>query len=885
MATFRIENPPHDFRALEDFRHRDDTWLGGQINTLFEDMINTNLKNPSFGQWFRTHDVVAGVDRLTLNVTPLVIGLGNNRFHYICRAILPLGYSDDHSYQRDVIEFGRQNMSHVAPGAAPRLISTVKYTISGKNGEFGLAFTMDGDYRKLAEGVEAFTLNLTYIIGQAAQHAAYLAAAALLKNSAPDIVKQVRAKKTPSELDAALKREVISFACAHKSVFGVSKAIEDANRDLYKENSMPTTCVFFPMNKRTVITSNPQYVQYDKAGPAGPQLFSDFNSNEYITSLHGTPLREWPQHFASNGKEQSTAQYRIGNFTALYVFRDQRPTDVYWRVFDAYTNDLETLDPNSCLTAVPYMQTLRSAEFQDPVANERYIASLKFNILSALREVMENSYVSGSWGPIDQGALGRFKTAVIGGLTRIGNGTGLARNTDEWDFNEINVQFTNLCNALVWDDGRIAASNDNIEELAGIEYTTGGALQATAFLRPGVRMSHQEQLEYGEGVLRTIGQWGEVEVPPQLPNAAPAGLDADAVNLRFRGLTSGLLMMRTFKTVYENYPGLNRLAVQQGPIGAQLMADLGVNAQRFTRIAHASLDEVDALNEPIFFCDFASFYADAKLTNDPKLIDMTMSDCPYTHRTRNTSFHPRREMCGAFTPSSFLARYHFLFVRPLETGYTETAVAVIGGSETGVTVLSDPVVTHSEDGATKQILFAYFQRFGAWIFQKRRIAHIRHMFYAGMVCGSNTTFITTEYMKHLKDERFTGMEMESPSAFCWFVPAGQIRKGMYIDIEGKVDGNGFNGTSSGNDFAHSKFWYQFCGFNGTSGAFVQPDSSRSAVAKFCFQTYVTYKDVEGHDGCITGKGHHGDNERPNTAHVRMDGDSLYPAVMQIALRG
>jgi hypothetical protein len=804
--------------------------------------------------------------------------------------------------------------------------------ITGSNQEFGMAFTMDGNFARLPEGMALFAKYLMFISGAVTQHAASMAAEAIIKSESPELIRSLRAKLSPSEKDRIIARNVTRFAAAHKNIFGISREVEQVKSDLIKATGgLTPTCIFFPPDKRTVIMSNPQYVSFDKAGPEGPQRF---NASEYITSLHGIPLREFPALPDIRAKyDQLTTLVRIGNYAHLKVFDDQRKNDVYWQVYDAYTDDYEVLTPVIMLENAPFFHRLRDAvpaaagagaRARNDPSNRNYISSLKFAIMSAFRKVIQRT-----------DALKLYNNGSIVGTGPLGH---LAALVDSVPAFETAIQTTE-----VWD--HVALDRlFNVGFVRPIEGTAAGVTAAiiaayanTHIAGATARAQANGAVAAGAAVVAPFFETPQLAYPIVVPYARPVaagvlgadapdaskgslmtfikrgGLDANAQNAmagviegiavsRYAAMAPGVAvdeaeynnmvhtvggLIRVVDAVLDDVPELrNLLNSPMSPARGQFFADLGVPEMGvFARIAQLSrsMPEPYLEKNPVFFCSFAELHQDIRgRRTNLELTNIYNTNSPYTSQ----GGIPKVSLTGLFTAGAFMKEFDFLFIRPLEELYTQTACAVIGGESTGNTILGKPNFAQGKDTSSRKIAFTFSQGIGAFIWQRNHIAHMRNLFYAGMVSGANTQFISRARNDEYVSNRFQSMTMSSPSAYSFFVGKDKVRKCPYLTLKSKektpATASPFRGSVDGNDYEHAHWWYNLNQFGHGTGNFVLEDNTRGLVAEYLQHTYVGYTSLNNMPAEKMGRTHHGKfGECPGSAPIRANGDFMLPTVIGV----
>lgn len=946
MASHVIEHtgPPSDYTLFSDVEPMSDDTIGGHLDNAFRDVVATHYKDNALGDFFRTAHIKADLSRLVMTVNPLIVGMTNNRLHYINTKVLPVAYSDEHTFHRHIVEFGRQTPTAVAPGGVPRLLTTVSYVITGTNQEYGMAFIMLGDFAQQPEGVELFTKYLLYIAGAMTEHAARLGASALMNTAPLHYLQALRQKTTQTEKEKTIRGNVLNFAGAHKRENGMSTIIHQTREASKLANGNYPDCMFVPPEKLALLITNQAYSDVSKAGP---EAIKRFNSPAYVRRLHDVDIREFPSLADPNSRyDQLTSRVVIGNYAILKVFRDMDPSNVHWKVYDAYNDQYATIDPDMMLSAMHCFSTLRESAQTGgtTLADEEYKSSLRYNIMSAFRQAMKGDTLR-MYGPTNELPV-KGRTAFLRmidvslkeyeeSLTNGVNNDGL------WDTDAVETIFNDgFLEAFNWTAVNDATRNTYIKKFAAKSTgsvpnhlafaSTNDDKQPTYFARTGgdahfagahpsglgtfgadvkaadrvananklalflnrAHLKDDEKLAFYDKftVMNDASAHARVlALDPLVAAVVGAGAEPGATgdgDVQMLNVLAGLA--RVVEEVFVLYPSIRTLfANRRHAARRQFLEDLGASessifVKMMTTMASAERGEVFPTVSPAF-CNFAELYRVIASEDNQVLKSMFKVNSPFTESIgvgRNGV--PKSTIVGLFSGMDFLAKHDFMFVRCMEQLYTQTACAVVGGVDLGMTIIGRPDFAEGKGVPNRKIGFTFVQSLGAWVFQQNRIQHMRNLFYAGMICGANADFIDRETLNRYVDNEFETAAGSDPSALSFFVRKNGCRDVPYIELPPKSEAAAFTGTPNGNDYEGAGFWYLFFKLGREEASQLQEDGAMGAVANYVFQTQVIYPTKTGY-AVRTGKTHHGlYGECPGSSDVRQYGVSMLPTERSMA---
>lgn len=225
--------------------------------------------------------------------------------------------------------------------------------------------------------------------------------------------------------------------------------------------------------------------------------------------------------------------------------------------------------------------------------------------------------------------------------------------------------------------------------------------------------------------------------------------------------------------------------------------------------------------------------------------------------------------------SKFLDDVDLVAVRPLETLCMQSLILAIPGEETGFTVMSNPTLTHSEDGSMQTVMVNSNGWYGIHISNPNRFDVIRNGFYHRSYGGSNARIIEGDNVSILINNNFSITDETFPSVYMLAVPKGSIREGPFFEIRGYGPCDA-PAARSEHYYNGCRFWNAYYGWNRSGNNMSYEGHFHNTVAHVCFATTLRYMGLGKTIIEIPGQTHHGKGEGPGCNIVRRKGINMYP---------
>jgi hypothetical protein len=273
------------------------------------------------------------IARLSEGYETVISGMLSNELHVINSKIFPPVVSDKKQFATRFMEYLPSLPTPTPEEGINRSIAKIMSESTTRLRRYGSHFRMTSEVAQEEEGQAQANENLVFISGQMVLNAAFLgmeAFASRLPEEDERLYAGLNIRHTYAEKIVAHKEAMF---LVYKEKNGFPLAFQNAKEHMmtYYTNEVPPTDVIIPMGKRTLLISNTQYTDFDKAGPLGQQRL--WEDAAFINRIVGLDAWEAPKFPEGESYEQLNHTRRIG----IYYWFRQIPNMLKATAANGYT--------------------------------------------------------------------------------------------------------------------------------------------------------------------------------------------------------------------------------------------------------------------------------------------------------------------------------------------------------------------------------------------------------------------------------------------------------------------------------------------------------------------------------------------------------------------
>ncbi len=253
-----------------------------------------------------------------------------------------------------------------APLGIPGELQTREWSSKAKLTQYKDSFRMEIDYGRLQEGIQEASDKMQHIGRMNTFQASLLAIEEMIKQGKPPVNLNVMACKDYESYKKAVERVTAERWIGNRYKVGIYGVLDTDGQNMNHFAGASPTHVIFDPSKIAVMRRSSQFIDFSKAGEAGP----DFLKGNTIGTMAGAklvPVPVFPTDEIQFGQLSRT--FKEGQYAFLQPEADQirnaRTGEYYYRLFDVTADAWKDLSESHVMSFVPMMEQIEMRKTEE----------------------------------------------------------------------------------------------------------------------------------------------------------------------------------------------------------------------------------------------------------------------------------------------------------------------------------------------------------------------------------------------------------------------------------------------------------------------------------------------------------------------------------------
>jgi hypothetical protein len=896
---------PQDRWPLGAIRDARPTTIGEIITAATEVALQRSNAAGGIKGTSRTTYAKGDLESLHRTFEVALIGMMSQDIHAI-NEVIPINVTDDYRFTTEELIFDPQLPKMSAPMSGPDMMHFRKTRRVTTSTKYNMGFELDGDIRRLEEGVQHVQMCMSYMAGSFNKLAAFVTMSGLIKSGLHNIHRKMLTKTMQlMQYEEWVNEDHDEFAVGNKKRTGIDNLLYKYSEIVREMSGYAPDVCFFPTSQKVLFYANKQYNTYQYGGqdamdvyqgrkgidkkhnmtmleaPLAPdqrfkysQLFSTRRTGEFLAFEKKSVSHDWKEGFLVQDLNRDDSMYNVKVDDLmpglLFVQRPKPDAKVLGQhlsvklklILDMYQvlGDLDITPEKKD----DYYPTAAPGSAANPMGIPNTV-HLFFT---------EYAKLQGYFTSLDTQSLTKIQQTIdmcFGHLTSLTTGTEFLFS----DYHRVYSQFGTWASILSdsGEDYQTRVNNYNTNEQlfnsASAKFTAGTPLSPleTKILNAGPPVVPTTKTITANDKLQALRQ-----VIGNLADTTVGALETALVENRH-----GVLMLHIAAKLNEITKGAyTTLFRKSGVYGTRNTAAgslnfLGVNMSSsnvFKILGSFDLAEY----EPVYVVDFVQFYNVVYAKKYHRLREGTPFTLPGS---------------GALDPKPWVVNascymeddYAVLTMNPYETSRNSRCVIAVSGEDTAIMFICPPEVTDAQDWNDQHLAFHTSMYYAYVPRNDRRVMTLSDVAYSGVISGANwKVFTYAEHERFANQLYFDAPNNDYPCRVVFAVRKSELRHRRFINTPGRPPVTGADSLAW--DYPHAEFYNKMCHWDTCQSELRVPLEKRKKVIATClYRAGYSYKDKTGWIHVAPDTVHGPYSRQPNALSIRQRGDCLYDKTM------